>query len=276
LPRQETPINGLTLFRATAPTLPARTLYRPRICAIFQGSKFVQLGDRPVAVTSGDFFIVTVDLPVAAEVSEASEGHPHLALTFDLDRQCLADLLPNMPVSPTSVQQVSGLEINPLTKDLLDPIARLLELLERPDEIAVMMPLLKQEIHFRLLQADRGALLRQFATNGTSLSQIGLVTEWIRQNYTQAMRIEELAERAGMSVTTLHRHFKTVTRMSPLQYRTQIRLQEARRTLLAEGLDAGEAGFKVGYDSQSQFGREYRRMFGLPPAADAARLRREP
>jgi len=168
---------------------------------------------------------------------------------------------------------VTALAISPLGDDLLDSVARLLTLLDRPRDTAVLAPLIQREIHYRLLQGEQGSLLRQVAISGSHLSQVGRAADWIRSHYAEPVAVEALADQAGMSVTSFHRHFKAITMMSPLQYRTQIRLQEARRLMLVDCQDASKIGFDVGYESPSQFSREYRKMFGMPPAADAARLR---
>lgn len=273
-PRQATAVPGLTLFRLEAPTQPVRSLYDPRLCIVLRGRKRVALGDRTFEIGPGELLIVTVDLPVSASVIEASPDQPHLALTLDLGRAQIADLLLRMSPDPPSSDPSAGLALGSPSDDLLDPVARLVGLLDRPGDIEVIAPIVEREIHYRLLQGEHGSLLRQFATAGTHLSRVARAIAWIRAHYAEPMTIELLAGEAGMSTTSLHRHFKAVTMMTPLQYRTRIRLQEARRRLLVEGRDAGAIGFDVGYDSASQFSREYRRMFGRPPSADIAGLRR--
>ncbi|WP_394844706.1 AraC family transcriptional regulator [Pendulispora brunnea] len=272
--RQATSIPRLTLFHVREPTPPVRSMYDPRLCVVVQGRKQVLLGDRTYDIGARESLIATADLPVTARVTKASADTPHLAITLDLDRARMAELLLAMPDPPSPAGPSSGLAVVRHTDDLLEAVARLMGLLDRPADIPVMAPLIEREIHYRLLQGELGTLLAQFATAGTHLSQIGQVTDWIKSHYAEPMSIEDLAKLARMSVTSFHRHFKVVTAMSPLQYRTRIRLEEARRRLLVEGRDAGAIGFEVGYDSSSQFSREYRKMFGVPPATDAARLRR--
>jgi AraC-like DNA-binding protein len=272
--RQATAVPRLTLFHVHEPTPPMRSLYDPRLCVVVQGRKQVLLGDRTYDIGANEYLIATADLPVTARTTKASAGTPHLAITLDLDRARMAELLLAMPAPPSSVGPSAGLAVARHTDDLLEAVARLTALLDRPSDIAVMAPLVEREIHYRLLQGEWGALLAQFATAGTHLSQIGQVTDWIKSHYAKPMNVEALAKRAGMSPASFHRHFKVVTTMSPLQYRTRIRLEEARRRLLVEGRDAGAIGFDVGYESSSQFSREYRKMFGVPPATDAARRRR--
>lgn len=270
--RWETPVSGLALYRCDAPTAPARTVYNPRLCVVLQGGKEIAVGTRLLRLDAGTCLVATVDMPVTASVREARPDHPHLALTLDLDRRAIADLLIGLPPVP-SEHPPAGIAAGALADALVEPLWRLLRLVEQPGDVAVLTPLIEREIHYRLLQGAHGPLLRQIATTGTHLARIGQATAWIRAHYAEPTSIEALAGLAGMSVTSLHRHFKAVTMMTPLQYRARIRLQEARRRLLVEGQDAGAIGFDVGYDSASQFSREYRRMFGRPPASDAARLR---
>lgn len=270
--RQATPIPGLTLYRVDEPTLPAHIMYNPRICIILRGGKTVSLGGSAFEADSNTFLLVTVDLPVTTHIAMAANGDAHVSLILDLDRTLLADVLQRMPLGPVSVNAPAGLVASEMTCGLLEPFMRLLGLLDQPTEIAFVGPLILQEIYFRLLNSGLGNSLAQFAMNGSYLSQISKVTRWIRSHYAEPMTIEALAEIAGMSVTSFHRHFKNVALMTPLQYRTQIRLQEARRMLISGGGGAGTVGLNVGYDSQSQFSRDYKRVFGAPPVRDTARL----
>ncbi len=273
--RYDTAVAGLTLFRAAARSPQVNTMYRPTLCVVAQGRKQVALGERLFEYDASNYMIVTVDLPVTGCIVEADETRPYLSLSIDLDPLCVADLLLADP-SAAAVREhcASALAVSPLGEELLDPVARLLRLLDRPSDAAVLAPLVQREIHYRLLQGEQGGLLRQAAVAGSHLSQIGRAADWIRSHYAEPIHVEALAGQAGMSVTSFHRHFKAITMMSPLQYRTRIRLQEARRLMLVDSEDAGRIGFGVGYESPSQFSRDYRRMFGMPPAADAARLRR--
>ena len=271
-PRQDTPVAGLRLHRAEGPSPQVSTLYRPTLCLVARGRKQVVLGDQVFEFDPSRCLIVTVDLPVTGCIVEASKAHPYLGLSLDLDPAGIADLLPDL--SPPPLEDQAPIAVTALGCDLLDPVARLLRLLDRPADVPALAPLIKREIHYRLLQGEQGGLLRQAATAGSHLARIGQAADWIRLHYAEPVSVEALAERAGMSVTSFHRHFRAITTMSPLQYRTQIRLQEARRLMIVDGQNAGAIGFDVGYESQSQFSREYRRMFGVPPATDAARLRR--
>lgn len=270
--RRPTVIPGLTLYQMTTSVHPLHALYNPRICIILRGSKTVRLGGAPFSADSSTFLLATVDLPVASRIVVADDGRSHLALTLDLDRTLLADVLPHLPRQPGVASPPAGLAAAPIEPTLLKAFVRLLDLLDYPDDIAFVRPLIVREIYYRLLSSKVADALVQFAMRGSHLWQIGKATAWIKANYREPMSIEALAGVAGMSVTSFHRHFKAVTLMTPLQYRTQIRLQEARRILVSDRLAAGTAGVAVGYDSQSQFSRDYKRMFGAPPATDTARL----
>ena len=274
LRQQPTAIPGLTLYRADQPNRPMNTIYRPTLCVIAQGRKRVVLGERIIEYDASKYLVVTVDLPVSGCVVEASADSPYLGLSLDLDPAIIADLLlGTAPAVARKARSSAAIAVSALDRDLVDALARLMRLLDRPRDIATLAPLIGREICYRLLQGEQGGLLRQIATAGSHLSHVARAIDWIREHYAEPTSIEELARRAGMSITSFHRHFKAITTMSPVQYRTQFRLQEARRRLLTQDQTAGLVAFDVGYDNPSQFSREYRRMFGLPPAADAARLR---
>lgn len=270
--RQPTIVPGLTLYQMTKSVQSIHALYNPRVCIILRGGKTVSLGGATFTADSSTFLVVTVDLPVMSRVVAADNGRSHLALTLDLDRGLLAEVLQRLQARPMSSAAPSGLIAAAMQPALLEPFARLLNLLDHPKDVEFLRPLILQEIHYRLLSSGLADAIVQFAMRGSHLWQIGKATAWIKANYKEPMRIEELAQLAGMSVTSFHRHFKATTLMTPFQYRTQIRLQEARRMLIADRLAAGTAGMEVGYDSQSQFSRDYKRMFGAPPASDTARL----
>ncbi|WP_343892477.1 AraC family transcriptional regulator [Sphingomonas oligophenolica] len=272
-PRFATPISGLRLFRMPTSVESMHLFYNPRVCIILRGSKKVDLAGAHFDADPATFLIVTVDLPVSSRVFAAPDDPFHIALTLDLDRGLLAELLQRQPSQTISSTSLAGLSAAPMTGELLGAFARLLDLLDHPEDLDVLSPLLLREIHHRMLRSASGALLAQFAVSGSHLWQIAKATSWIRANFREAVSIETLAELAGMSVTSFHRHFKAVTMMTPIEYRTQLRLQEARRMLLSEKPTAAVAGLAVGYDSQSQFSRDYKRAFGAPPATDVARLK---
>ncbi len=271
--RSATAIPRLTLLRSNTPTVPIGTVYQPVLCIIAQGRKRVMLGNRVFEYDAAKYLIVSVDLPISGEICEATLEEPYLALSLTLDQATLASLLLDMTEGEREADLSAGLVVKALTPDLLDPVARLLGLLDQPRDIPVLAPLVEREILYRLLCSDQGALLRQIALADSRLSRIGHAIAWIKGNFAETFHIETVADIAGMSPSSFHRHFKAVTMMSPLQYQKLIRLQEARRLLLSHRQDAASIGFTVGYDSPSQFSREYSRLFGAPPTRDAARLR---
>jgi AraC-like DNA-binding protein len=271
--RHEAALGGLTLFRTEEARPPVNTIYRPTLCLVAQGRKQVMLGDRIFEYDPSRYLVVTVDLPVRGCIVEGSPEHPYLGLMMQLNPVQIADLLLDLPADPSPVSPPAAMATGVLDNRLLEPMARLLRLLDAGEDTAVMRPLIEREILFRLVQGGQGSLLRQIATAGSQLAQVGRAAEWIRTHYAEPMSVAALAEQVGMSITSFHRRFKAITTMSPLRYRTQIRLQEARRLMVVDEHDAGTIGFKVGYESPSQFRRDYRKMFGLPPGADAARLR---
>jgi AraC-like DNA-binding protein len=277
-PRQETPIPGLTLFRQTHPRPGVATMYRPSICVVAGGRKEVVLRDEIFELDEGRFLIVTVEVPVTGCVVAATPSSPYLGLTIDLDPSAIAELLLSLPSglpARTDPRATAALATGTLDATVLDPLRRLVGLLDEPHAMPVLAPLIERELLYRLVSGEHGQLLRQVATADSRLTQIAAATAWIREHHAEPIRIEELARQSAMSVTSFHRHFKAVTMLTPLEYRTRIRLQEARRLMLVEDLDAASIALTVGYESPSQFSREYRRAFGAPPAADAARIRQQ-
>lgn len=252
------------------PSRPMATVYEPMICLVLQGAKQVMIGDRTVRYDPACTFIASLELPASGCVVEASPDKPYIAASLTIDRAILTDLLATMPASPEG--QTAGFAVTPVTLDLLDAWAQLLALFDAPQDIPVLAPLREREILYRLLQGPQGGLLRQIAREDSRLSRVRRAIDWIRTHFDQAMRVEELAEIAGMSIPSFHRHFKAATAMSPLQYQKTLRLHAARRMLVASN-DAGRTAYSVGYESASQFSREYARMFGAPPSRDAERLR---
>lgn len=271
--RVMTPVPRLSLLCASHPTQPLTSLYRPLFCVVAQGGKRSLIGDRVLEYRAGTCLVVSVDLPVTSEVVAASAGEPYLAVSIALDPAVLAALLLDTPAPGAAAPLSPGLAVSPLPAPLLDPVVRLLRLLDHPDDIAVLAPLVEREILYRLLRGEHGETLRQIALADSRLSQVSRAIEWIRRHYDQPFHIKTVADVANMSPSSLHRHFKAVTAISPLQFQKRVRLQEARRLLLVQHNDAGGVGYAVGYESPSQFSREYARLFGAPPAQDAARLR---
>lgn len=266
------PVPGLALIRYGAPTDRVPVLHEAALCMIVQGAKVVMLADEVYRYDTESHLVVSVDLPLAGQVVEAAPERPYLCVRIDLEPSLLNELMLQQPPSPRA-ESARGLHLSGNTPELTDAVARLLRLLDRPKDIGVLAPLIRREIHYWLLTGDQAGIVRQIGAPDSRLSQVTRAIAWIRENFDRPFRIEAVARAAGMSASALHQHFKAVTAMSPLQYQKQIRLQEARRLMLGEAVDAQAAGFQVGYESPSQFSREYARLFGAPPARDAARLR---
>jgi AraC-like DNA-binding protein len=270
--RTTTAIPRVGLVRSDTPTLPMGVVYQPMLYIVAQGAKRTLLGDSIVEYAAGQYLVVSVDLPITGSVVQASPEAPYLALSLELDPAVLADMLLSLPGTAQDTP-LPGLAVSPVTPDLLDAAVRLLRLLDRPADITMLAPLAEREILYRLLTGAQAPMLRQIALAHSRMAQVGQAIGWIRSHFAEPLRIDDVAQRANMSASTFHRHFKAVTAMSPLQYQKQIRLQEARRLLLAGQADAASIGFAVGYESPSQFSREYARMYGQPPLRDAVRLR---
>jgi AraC-like DNA-binding protein len=270
-----TPLERLSLVRSSTPTMPMPNVYRPLLCLVAQGTKHVALGDRVFTYTPGRYGIVTHDLPVTGRVVEATPGQPYLCLVLDFDPATLSELALKMPPPPDAPSSL-GKTVADACPDLLDASLRLLRLLDDSVALPVLAPLAEQEILYRLLTGPHGGTMRQITAGQGRVAQVGRAIAWIRQHYRERLGIERLAADVGMSPSSLHEHFRAVTAMTPLQFQKQLRLQDARTLMLADGLDATTAAFRVGYESPSQFSREYRRHFGEPPARDIARLRASP
>lgn len=269
-----TPIPGVSLIRSGTPTMPMPVVYEPTLCLVAQGRKQVMLGTTAYVYDPARYLIASVDLPVTGSVIEASASAPYLCLMLDLDMTELSELALRHPAPGENDGAPSaGLALNDTTPELLDAAVRLAALLDRPRDIEALAPLVVREILYRLLTDSGNGIVRQMATADSRLNQIARAIAWLREHYSETCRIDEIADIAGMSRSTFHAHFKAVTSMSPLEFRSQLRLQEARRLMVAEALDAAGAGYRVGYESPSQFSRDYARMFGMPPAKDAGRLR---
>ncbi|TGX54393.1 AraC family transcriptional regulator [Sphingomonas gei] len=270
-----TAMPGVSLIRADRPTVPVPAVYEASLCLIAQGAKRVSLGDHSVIYDAAHYLLVSVDLPLVGHVTEASPDAPYLCCKIDLDQAVLADLV-LADAAPLRSPDLSALAVYPGDPELIDAACRLVKLLDRPETIPVLAPLIEREILYRLLTGPHGAMLRHIAAADSRLNQVTRAIARIRARFHEQLRIDEIAVEAGMSPSSLHAHFKAVTRMTPLEYQKQLRLQEARRLMLAEGVSAGAAGFAVGYDSQSQFSREYHRLFGAPPRRDIDRLQAAP
>jgi len=263
-------IPRVSLHAAQKASWPVGVLYQPMLGTVLRGTKRVVIGDRTLRYDSNNFFIASIDVPASRVTIEDSPEAPYVAVRLAIDQDILSDLVVDVPRKADG--DTIAFAVGAMTPELLDAWSRMLRLLDAPDEIDTLAPLIEREILFRLLQGPQGAVLRQAARAGSRISQVRDSIAHLRTNLDRVVSIEELVEIAGMSVATFHRHFRAATAMSPLQYHKTLRLQEARRLLLAD-TDATSTAFAVGYESASQFSREYTRMFGTPPARDAGKLR---
>ncbi len=251
----------------------APCLYRSMICFILQGAKRVAIHDKLLSYDSEHYLISALELPLTGQIFDDQAGRPYVAVSLVLEPAILAELAAVMPPVSEREKKAVSIMINPMTVSLRDTLLRLLSLLDTPDDIPVLGPMLEQELLYRLLQGPQGRLLRQIAQPDGALSRIRRAVAWIRDHYNTRLRIESLCEVSGMSRASLHRHFLLMTGLSPIQYQKQLRLQEARQLLLAGEHRASEVAFAVGYESASQFSREYLRQFGAPPARNVREIR---
>lgn len=269
-----TAVPGLVLHRWETPTEPHSYMFAPHLCLIAQGVKRILLGNEAFVYDADSFIVSSVDLPILSHIVEATPEKPYLGLTFELDLQDIADLMMSdgMPADPSRPVD-RGMGVGRMEHSLLSAVERMLELLDAPAEIPVFLPMIRREIYCRLLLGCQGERLRQMVRAESRGHRIARAIAWMKTHFDESLRIEALARHVGMSPSSLHQHFRAVTAMSPLQYLKKMRLNEARRLMLVENMDAGNAGFRVGYESPTQFNREYKRMFGYPPRADIRRLR---
>lgn len=271
--RFDSPIPGLILHRWTVPTAPTSYLLPASICLIGQGRKRLFLGEESYIYDAHRFLVTSVDLPVVSQVLEASDASPYLGLTLELDFRAIAQLILDRGMSPDEPsKELLGVAVSDVTPRLLDAFNRLIDLLDSPEDIPVLAPLIKQEIFYRLLQSEQGPRLRQITSVGHHGYRISRAIEWLKSNFSRPMKVQELASKAGLSLSAFHHHFRAVTSMSPLQYQKRMRLNEARRMMLTERIDVSSAAFNVGYESPSQFSREYSRQFGASPTRDIKQL----
>lgn len=269
-----TPIPSLWLRRYESPTEPMSGIYEPSICLVAQGSKRVLLGEDAYVYDANHYLITSVDLPVMAHVVEASKEKPFLGLILKLDQRTISQLIvdSNLPL-PRSQQSSRGMAVSEVSLSLLNAFRRLIDLLDEPESIPILAPLIQREIVYRLLIGDQGLRLRQIGAAGSHSHQIARAIDWLKGNFTQPLRVDDLAAYTRMSTSAFHHHFRALTAMSPLQFQKWLRLHEARRLMLIEHLDSASAAFQVGYESPSQFSREYSRLFGTPPLRDITNLR---
>ncbi|WP_229623558.1 AraC family transcriptional regulator [Vibrio parahaemolyticus] len=270
----DTPISGLRFSRWTTPTPPTSYTHNPSICLIAQGRKRVLLGEESFIYDANHFLISSVDLPIIANIIEASEEQPYLGLLMALDLTEISQLIADSELAFTQSKEAQkGIAVGELSESLLGAFVRLAELLDEGQNIKILAPIIKREIFYRLLMSEQGTRLHQIVTAGSHSHQIAKAIDWLKNNFVKPLSVGDLASYTGMSKSSFYTHFRSMTSMTPLQFQKKLRLSEARRLMLTENLDAMAATFKVGYESPSQFSREYSRLFGAPPSKDIKSLR---
>ncbi|MEO8490052.1 AraC family transcriptional regulator [Pseudomonas sp.] len=268
------PIPGLGFYRRDKPATPVVCMVEPCIVLVAQGEKRMWVGGEGYPYDASRFLVTSLDIPANSEVLLASAQQPCLGLTFKLDLRILAELIAQSEMPPKREREVlKGVGIGTVTEGMLASFARLVALLDEPEAIPILAPLIQREIHYRLLQSDQSGRLRQICSIDGHGYRIAKAIDWLKLNYATALRVDELAARVQMSAATFHHHFRQLTAMSPLQYQKWLRLNEARRLMLNEHQDVSGAAYTVGYESPSQFSREYGRLFGDSPKRDIAALR---
>jgi AraC-like DNA-binding protein len=265
---------GFRLSRSSGPTEPVRSVYQPSFCFVAQGSKRALLGEEVFRYDPEHYMIYTVDLPLTFQVEEASEERPYFGFQLDLEPALVASVIMESGIRfKKGDASIRAMNVSSVDADLLDGIVRLVRLVETPAERKVLAPLIIREIIYRLLIGGQGARLSHILASGGDTRRISKAIGHLREHFNEQLKMEEIARELGMSVSGFHHHFKSVTSMSPLQFQKHLRLQEARRLMLGEDMDAASAGFRVGYEDPSHFSREYKRHFGAPPHGDIASLR---
>jgi len=265
---------GILIYQSSKPTESEISVLKPAFCFIAQGSKDVLLNDELFHYDSGNYLISTLDLPIKSNVVEASPKKPYLTLRIDLDLALVASVMMESNIeAKESGSTVKAMYVSPVDADLLDTVVRLVKLFDTPDEMKLFAPSIIREIIYRLLKGRQGQRLIQLVTSEGDTLRISRAVKKLRENIDRPLKIEDMAREFAMSVSGFHNHFKAVTAMSPLQFQKQIRLQEARRLMLAENMDIASASFRVGYEDPSYFSREYKKLFGIPPHRDITRLR---
>jgi AraC-like DNA-binding protein len=276
---RETCCPRVNLYRATQTTEPVHGVHEPAFCVLAQGRKRVFVGDVMHEYDERNYFLSSIDVPAAGQVVAASPNEPYLSFRIVLDPNLISEMMMECGLAArldAAAPLVGGMSAGAMTPALFDAVCRMVSLTESPEDVLVLAPLIEREIVYRLLTGEQGPRLAQIARRDGRLRQVNRAIGWIKRHFDQPFSIDAVAEEARMSPSALHQHFKAVTSLSPLQYQKQIRLQEARRLILVQRLDAATAGHSVGYDSPSQFSREYARLFGAPPLRDVTRLREQP
>lgn len=269
-----TSVAGLTLFRATDTVSPSHTLYKPCLCVVAQGAKQVAFGKEVLAYDEQQCLIVSIDMPVVGRVTRASREVPYLAMALQIDAQTLQQVMAELDNPPRPREDVlAGIFVETMAEPLSDCFLRLVRMLETPGATAALYPAIMREICYWLLTGPHGAEVCKLTLPGSHTLRIAGAINHLRDNFTRPVRVEELAHTVGMSASSFHEHFKALTSMTPLQYQKQLRLLEARRLMLTDGANVSSAAYQVGYESASQFSREYARMFGAAPKRDATELK---
>jgi len=270
---QPSAIAGLTLIRASSPSQPLPSLYEPSLCIVVQGRKRAVLADEAYVYDALNYLVVSVTLPVIGQIIDASPEVPYLCLRIGIDTRLIGELL--LQIGPTQASRSTGdraLFVARTSAPLLDAVLRLARLLDRPRDAAVLAPLVLREIHYLVLVGELGQRLKDVCVVDSQAQRVGRAIGLLRTRYAESLRIDDLAAAAHMSVSSLHHRFKAITAFSPVQFQKQLRLHEARRLMLTEGVEAAVAAHRVGYESPSQFSREYRRLFGAPPRREIATM----
>ncbi len=269
-----TEIEGLFLTRSSTTEVPRTSLHKAVFCVVAQGAKCTLLNEQRFIYDSNKYLLVSLDLPLVGQIEEASPAKPFLGLSLVLDFDEIGSLMRETDLPHESAPPLRpGLTVGSMDDDLLNAVIRLAGLLKKPSQVPIIAPLIRREIFYKLLLSEQGGLLRRMAAGSGKVQRVASGLAWLRRNVARPIRMEELAREMRMSPSAMHSWFRAVTSMSPLQYQKQLRLQEARRMLLSESLDAGTVSRRVGYESASQFSREYRRFFGAPPMQDIEHLR---
>jgi AraC-like DNA-binding protein len=249
-------------------------VYDPMINVILQGSKSMTVGDRTLRYDPATYFVMSIDLPAVGSVHPAETGEPYLAVSLTLAPTVLSTLFADLPKPANRIESHPGFSVASMTTDLMDAWVRMLRLMGDPDAIAALAPVYEREIIFRVLQGPLGWMLQEIAAPDSAMARVNLAVQWIRRDFAQPIGVERLAERASMSVSAFHRHFKAVTNLSPLQYQKRVRLLQARTLMVVNAKSVMVAAFEVGYESATQFSRDYAKVFGLPPSQDVGRILR--
>ncbi|KIN15105.1 AraC family transcriptional regulator [Halomonas sp. KHS3] len=270
--RTETGIPRIAMIQGEIPEHMLAAVYDPMINLILQGSKTMTVGDRTLRYDPATYFVMSIELPAVGAVHPSSSGEPYLALSLTLEPAMLSMLLADLPKTTRRYENDPGFSVADVTTELIDAWVRMLRLMNSPEEIAALAPVYEREILYRVLQGPHGWMLREIAAPDTAMARVSQAIQRIRQDFAEPIRVESLAQKAAMSVSAFHRHFKAVTTLSPLQYQKRVRLLQARTLMISSAKSVTDAAFEVGYESATQFSRDYTKVFGLSPARDTVRM----